>query len=280
MLVIRRNLRIVTAIVLASALFVAACSDVTPSDGASSTAADSARSYSFPIALGSMTTVWQASPGISLTTPDATLVRAFFESRFIVEVLGMPYAFPGFADTVRIVQNSIYDIPEGHPSADDRRAGTRRLMLLSLARTDDHLDALVCDDQAGLYFEKNIGHKDRGLPPLFDLRDGRWFMPDAFPYSVSLRRSGRSVWHPTVDRDTDRAPNWNVFTGWTAKQNRLNLDGSNSILCSNWASRNYPGIPSGQSQGAPQRIYPTGPTDPAFQPTLPQSPGWTRLGQR
>ena len=79
MLVIRRNLRIVTAIVLASALFVAACSDVTPSDGASSTAADSARSYSFPIALGSMTTVWQASPGISLTTPDATLVRAFFE---------------------------------------------------------------------------------------------------------------------------------------------------------------------------------------------------------
>lgn len=189
----------------------------------------------------------------------------------------MPYAFPGFADTVRIVQNSIYDIPEGHPSADDRRAGTRRLMLLSLARTDDHLDALVCDDQAGLYFEKNIGHKHRGLPPLFDLRDGRWFMPDAFPYSVSLRKSGTSVWHPTVDRDTDRAPNWNAFTGWTAKQNRLNLDGSNSILCSNWASRNYPGIPSGQSQGLLNASIPRVPRTPLSNRRCPKAqagPGW------
>ncbi|NDZ97670.1 hypothetical protein G3I13_21210 [Streptomyces sp. SID6673] len=47
--------------------------------------------------------------------------------------------------------------------------------------------------------------------------------------------------------------------------------------CDKWAQQNYPGV---IDPGPPaKRMYPNGFPDPAFQPTLEQSPGWTRIGQ-
>ncbi|MGC5257021.1 hypothetical protein ACPXCG_11765 [Gordonia sp. DT218] len=101
--------------------------------------------------------------------------------------------------------------------------------------------------------------------------------PAASWYVVVRRNDEPSKWPAKVDIGSSRAPNWDVFYGWGLVERGFDAPWKSDTDCGRWAQENYPGVidPSKPLQ----RMYPNGFPDPAFQPTLEQSPGWTRIGQ-
>ncbi len=232
---------------------------------------DPSLSYRFPAALGTMTTVWQAADGIDLTSPEATLVRAFFESRFISRQIGLTSAFPGFYEF------AVGVILDRRAAPDSRFAGSRRLLLVDIHATGGVLDAQVCDDTTGLY-RPDLEGQERP-PASYDPSDGRRVMWQPVRLSVKMRRIGVSrPWPSVVDRGEDRAPNWNIFSGWQLIRVSAGDLWPNLNLCQDWGFRNYTGSIGWVGPNL-ERLYPPGPVGPPFQATLPQSPGWTQLEQ-
>ncbi|WP_222112946.1 hypothetical protein [Gordonia paraffinivorans] len=107
-------------------------------------------------------------------------------------------------------------IIEEDPRKDFPQAGTRRMLLVSMDISDDEVTSIVCDDRAGLYRTAALEFRRKNGPARRDGPDGRVFMPEAVGWKLTMRKVGpENKWPPVVNRDPDRAPNWNVFGGWS-----------------------------------------------------------------
>ncbi|GAA3722369.1 hypothetical protein GCM10022238_41050 [Gordonia hankookensis] len=224
-----------------------------------------------------MTTLWQAEPELSLTDRNSTVVRAFFESLFIAEWSRTVDAFPGFAD---LIAASDTRVSETDPDRDHPWSGTRRLLLRSVAVSGDEVRAVVCDDRSGMYLQSQA-RTPNVVPDSSSYLygpGGHRYMESAMTWYVVMRKAGDPAkWPRKVDEGSSRAPNWNAFAGWKLVDRGFDAPWQPGTTCDKWAQQNYPGV---IDPGPPaKRMYPNGFPDPAFQPTLEQSPGWTRVGQ-
>ncbi|MGV9825889.1 MULTISPECIES: hypothetical protein [unclassified Gordonia (in: high G+C Gram-positive bacteria)] len=228
--------------------------------------------------------MWQATDGIDLIAPDATVVRAFAESYFIA-TWDPADGFPGFVDFLGHNGKPILDSYRSY-----RFGGTRRMLLQSIHRDGDRLEASICNDQAGIYVLGQPRPAPTSTPPhpdpdLYGPGGRPYVLNDLFVITVSLSSTGTPTGIPkVVDRGTARAPNWNPFSGWQfQKHDLLFFDEQNHyrytreqqqsvIDCNTWALHNNPGIVD--PGPPPRRMYPDG-----TPPTLTQYPGWTRVGE-
>ncbi|WAC57320.1 hypothetical protein [Gordonia sp. SL306] len=266
-------------VLLSAAVLLAACGTGGVDEASapsSSESSDPLAGYTFPHGFGSMTTVWQAAPGLDLADTQGTLVRAYFESQFIAEWSRASAAFPGFVD---FQAASGHNIAEITPERDHLWGGTRRLLLRSVSVLGDEFRASICDDRGGLYLKDRVSAG--GASSASSDKPGesqRTYMQPAASWYVVVRRNGEpSKWPAKVDIGPARAPNWDVFHGWGLVERGFDAPWKSDTDCGRWAQSNYPGAVAPDKPL--QRMYPNGFPDPAFQPTLEQSPGWTRIGQ-
>ncbi|MGC5258234.1 hypothetical protein ACPXCG_17970 [Gordonia sp. DT218] len=244
----------------------------------SSTEANPVTSYTFPKSMGPMTTTWQAAPGIDLSGKLPTLTRAYFESEFIASTYTKADAFPGFVRLVGDLQGAVID---GNAKTDADWTGTRRLRLQSITENAGIVRATVCDDRAGLYRQRFVGKPQEEVMPRGRFRYGagdRPYMDEPFTTYVELRPvEGKPLWPANPALGEARAPNWDVFQGWELVRTGFADRWRAGTACDQWAHQNYPGFTDPGSP--PHRLYPNGFPDPDFQRVLPQSPGWTQVGQ-
>lgn len=221
-----------------------------------------------------MTTVWQAAPGTDLLSRDGTRTRAYFEAAFIALWRGTGDSFPGFSEFAR---GSKHPVIAADSPRDVAQAGTRRMLLVSISVTDDELTSVVCDDRAGLYRPEAVEWRAEHGPKSGTGPDGAVLMFEPDAWKVTMRKVGPEPrWPEVVDRDPDRAPNWNAFGGWALVDQEPGWE--DDAFCKDWGIRNYPGVL--HTSGAKTlRLFPDYYPDPVFQPTLPQSPGWTQIGR-
>jgi len=270
-----RRLFLVVVAIVAMACSSCAVSKSDPAPSVSSTTADSTLSYQFPTALGTVTSRWQSVSGLNLVSREATVVRAFFESSAIAARLDNEAAFPGFSRLMTDAPGSA-KIIEGE-SWDRPFAGTRRFLLQSISVTGDTLRSTVCDDGGGVYYSNRLTRKpsnpSASTPELSP--GGFHRMTPTLTWYVVLRGPDHALkWPKRVDVGTSRAPNWDVFDGWNLKDYGI---GNDAGYCDRWAMENYPGV---SDPAVPnERFYPPEGPGPATQPTLPQYPGWTRIGE-
>ncbi|MGC4960942.1 hypothetical protein [Gordonia sp. DT101] len=244
----------------------------------SSTEANPVTSYTFPKSMGPMTTTWQAAPGIDLSGKLPTLTRAYFESEFIASTYTKADAFPGFVRLVGDLQGAVID---GNAKTDADWTGTRRLRLQSITENAGIVRATVCDDRAGLYRQRFVGKPQEEVMPRGRFRYGagdRPYMDEPFTTYVELRPvEGKPLWPANPALGEARAPNWDVFQGWELVRTGFADRWRAGTACDQWAHQNCPGFTDPGSP--PHRLYPNGFPDPEFQRVLPQSPGWTQVGQ-
>ncbi|NDZ92838.1 hypothetical protein G3I13_19855 [Streptomyces sp. SID6673] len=225
-----------------------------------------------------MTTAWQAAPGIDLSDKLPTVARAYFESAFIAETYTKADAFPGF---VRLFGNNGYKLIDGEAQTYAGWTGTRRLRLQSITEHDGIVRATVCDDRAGLYRQKFVGKPQEVVMPKNRFRYGtgnRPYMDEPYTWFVKLLSVNGERLGPADPAIGDaRAPNWDVFQGWDLVDTGWAESNQPGTACDQWAHQNYPGF--SDSGPPPHRLYPNGFPDPDSQPTLPQYPGWTQVGE-
>ena len=273
-------MRKLVSIFLLVAAALSACGDTESKNTATDATpmANTARSYEFPESMGPMTTSWQAAPGINLTDALPTLTRAYFESEFIASTYTKADAFPGFARLVGDLQGAVID---GGAKSYAGWTGTRRLRLQSITEKAGIVRATVCDDRAGLYRQKFVGKPQEVVMPEDRFRYGvghRPYMDEPYTQFVELRQvQGKPNWPSNPAVGESRAPNWDVFEGWELVNTGFAESWQAGTPCDQWAHENYPGFTD--PGPPPHRLYPNGFPDPAFQAPLPQSPGWTQVGQ-
>ncbi|MGC4961157.1 hypothetical protein [Gordonia sp. DT101] len=155
-----------------------------------------------------MTTTWSAA-GMSLVSPEATLVRAYFESTMIATDRRKSEAFPGYVEFLGAQTGKVL---EDDPKRPHPWAGTRRLFVQSLSVEGAELRAVVCDDRAGMYRQEWAGRPLEsvvGRSPSHYGPGGRPYMDSAMTWFVSMRRTGvTGTWPSDVDKGSARAPNW------------------------------------------------------------------------
>lgn len=273
-------MRVILVLATLFMMTIPACTSapVNPGSSPSSPATDPTRTYQFPAKMGPMTTTWQASPGITLTDPLPTLTRAVFESAFIAETYTKADAFPGF---VRLFGKNDYKLIDGGAQTYAGWTGTRRLLLQSITEHDGIVRATVCDDRAGLYRQKFVGKPQEVVMPKDRFRYGagnRPYMDEPYTWFVELFSVDGEFHGSAAPAIGDgRSPNWDAFRGWDLVDLGWAESNQPGTPCDQWAHRNYPGL--ADPGPPPYRLYPNGFPDPDFQTTLPQSPGWTQVGQ-
>ncbi|MCV7224434.1 hypothetical protein [Mycolicibacterium komossense] len=172
---------------------------------------------------------WSAEPGIDLLTGPAVPLRAYFESFWLIDLLGDPdVGYPGFSQAVRIPPGGPHEFLANNPVPQADRSwsahgnyldkplyGTLFIHVLRIATTPVGFSALVCDIRDGLYI---VGPDGKYVP--------RWnsstLGPAVTRVEFSNQNSGASLPPPLSPAAPQRgplpAPAENVFGTWIATE--------------------------------------------------------------
>ncbi|MGW0022151.1 hypothetical protein ACWDUD_27890 [Rhodococcus sp. NPDC003382] len=201
---------------------------------------------------------WSAESGINLLGPDATVVRAYFESYYIASFAHSTAAgYPGFENATEDVA---YDPPR-HRAINDRTnynplpiVGTFHAHLLSIERNAFGMQAVVCEGDYSLMDLRRDGtYTNRGvrIPTAMQI--------EFTPGSAGITDTARYAEGP------ERTPQNDVFGGWTVTRHAFSTGNFDDNLA---CQHKFPDPP----ETRPERINETF-TVPY--PTLPPYPGWS-----
>lgn len=179
--------------------------------------------YEFPLEwAGDYTFRWSAADDIDLEGPEALVVRAFAESVQLAMSVGARLAYPGYAEAVPDGKGLL--LPEGGaypPGASEgdwrlRWAGTFLARIVRIEPAPVGFTAVFCVDRTDVAESYDAGATYEWRPP--GRRGGAirgW--PTWLTVHTTSADLGESSEPATESADSTprRAPNYNVFDGWT-----------------------------------------------------------------
>lgn len=265
----KQRFLLVSAALLTIANSVSACAPV-PEDSSNPTTRTSSRwpatvVYEVPEHLRDATMVWSAEPGIDLFSTEGTLTRAALESVAISLMVGLDYAYTGFAASSNSPGGGQLYGGFDNDTGRGPFVGTAHGRIQQILPTDTGFDVLSCVLSVGL-----------------DVREGGHYSPsriadgDGTEMRSRFIRSTEPVVPPAPRRPTStsipdevhwQAPTGDQFVGWE-------IDGltdrdpttSGNGRCVPWAKSLYPDTPA----VIPPDAYAN--DDPP--PVQPAYPGW------
>ncbi|SUD47984.1 Uncharacterised protein [Nocardia otitidiscaviarum] len=282
------------AAALAALLGLTACStrDETPMHQGAALAHPTAvtpADYEFPLAwAGDYTFRWSAAGDIDLGAPEAAVVRAFAESTQVALSVGARLAYPGYAEVIpngkwlRIPDGGAY--PPGAAEGDWklRWAGTFLGRILRIQPDASGFTAMYCLDDvdvaesydAGATYtwrQDQPGKPPRGLPVWLTVRSTAAPADPEAPAADTAGATGVDA--RTTEFGHRRAPNYDVFEGWTitdvtATAPRDAEAAALAAACTAWALDN-PHINPAYLAETPSRV----PAD-QLPEAAPPLPGW------
>ncbi len=248
-----------------------------------------AAEYEFPLAwAGDYTFRWSTAGDIDVGAPEAAVVRAFAESTQLSLSVGARLAYPGYAEVIpngewlRIPDGGAY--PPGAAEGDWqlRWAGTFLGRILRIQPDAAGFTAMYCLDDvdvaesydAGATYtwrQDQPGKPPRGLPVWLTVRSTAAPV-DAAP-SDAAPTAATGVDARTTEFGHRRAPNYNVFEGWTitdvaASRPRDPEAAALAAACAAWVLDN-PHINPAYRTETPSRV----PAD-HLPEAAPPLPGW------
>ncbi len=240
-----------------------------------------AAEYTFPVEwAGDYTFRWTAADNIDLETPEAAVVRAFAESTQLAMSVGARLAYPGYADAIpdgeglRIPDGGAYPPGAAEGNWKLRWAGTFLARIMRIKPNPAGFTAMYCVDHTNVAESYDVG------ATYIWRQDQPYAPPKGVPMWLTM--------HSTIDRADEwaqrgllsmdpepyRAPNYNVFEGWTVDD----VDWSPSARtddvvepaeqCTAWTQANSHVNPAYLLE-TPSRM----PADPPPEPS-PPLPGW------
>lgn len=254
--------------VLTTLIALSACSSVADDSTASVTTSVSPRlssdGYEVPDRLRDVTMVWSAEPGVDLLSAEGTLIRASEESFVIGLMLGLDYAYLGFAKS------------SGSPGGggilggfrDDTGqgpfAGTIHGHIQQIIPIVGGFDVLSCVLAVGLDRQIDGKYVPSRLTGGEGSEQRSRFVRTGEPATVT---SPTPLPSASPDLLHWQAPSGNEFIGWEI-DGFIDLDSATSKngRCIPWAKSLYPDAPVEIPRDAYARDTPP--------PVLPAYPGW------
>ncbi|WP_186629423.1 hypothetical protein [Rhodococcus sp. BP22] len=264
-----RRASMITAVLLTMLTAVAACDSVDDDGSAPETTSLSRwpaiNVYEVPDRVRDATMVWSAEPGIDLFSAEGTAIRAAGESLVIGLMVGLDYAYVGFAASSNSEAGGpLYSLFQAD-TGQGPFVGTVHGHIQQVIPTDAGFDVLSCALSIGL----DVLVDGKYSPSR--LTDG-----DGQELRSSFIRTGDPLTAPAVPQPTSspvgdklqwQAPVGNEFGGWEI-DGFIDIDPvtSGKGRCAPWAQSLYPDAPRIITRNAYARSTPP-PVQPAY-------PGW------
>ncbi len=253
-----------TAVATAAIAALTGCGNPDTSTGATTTTpattacSDGSAAYQPPDEVCNATMVWSAEPGIDLYSPEATLVRAAWESDEIGSYAGLEQTYPGFARALS---------PEYHGRGRYREEryrgtvfGTVLGHILEIETTADGFLGKFCVLSNGFARLEDDGRYARSNGRGFD-PEVRFTRTETASPSTDTATTAPTTYAPAPDRLQWQAPTYDVFDGWRVSFPTRYEDRNR---CDAWALSQDPDAPA-----EVEAVYSDTPP-----PVLPAYPGW------
>ena len=222
--------------------------------------------YEVPDRIRDATMVWSAAPGLDLFSTEGTLARAAYESVAIGWMVGLDYAYIGFAASSSSVPGGpLYSLFRSD-TGEGPYVGTVHGHIQQIIPTDVGFEVVSCLLAVGL----DVLVDGKYSPSVLTNGGGQELR------SHFIRLDGEPSAHPSVGpSDAEglhwQAPTGNRFSGWKI-DDLIDIDPitSGNGRCVPWARSLYPDAPAVIPRDAYARDTPP-PVQPAY-------PGWPDAG--
>lgn len=269
MRVFRRQM-IVVSVVMIMLATITACGSVDDEPRVVETSSvprwPATNNYEVPDGIRDATMVWSAESGIDLFSIEGTLARATYESVAIGWMLGLDYAYIGFAASSNSAPGGpLYSLfrPE---TGDGPFVGTVHGHIQQIIPTDAGFDVISCLLTAGLDVSVDGKYGPSGLT-----NGGGQELRSRFIRVDDRPSSDPSIARSPADGLRWEAPTDNRFAGWKI-EGLIDIDPitSGTGRCDQWARSLYPDTPPVIMRDAYANDDPP-PVQPAY-------PGWPAAG--